>query len=57
MEDRILNIAEASKLIKLHISTIKPLIGSGGIPSHKVGGRRLFDREELVVGTWTLDGG
>jgi excisionase family DNA binding protein len=47
-EDRILTIKGASQLLKLHVSTINRLIEAGQIPSHKVGGRRLFDREELI---------
>jgi len=48
MEKKFLTIQEASDLIRLKIPTIKKLISLGRIPSYKVSGKRLFDRDELI---------
>ena len=48
MEQRFLAIDEAAVLIGLSIPTINRYVKNNSIPSHKVGGRRLFDREELI---------
>ena len=47
MDDKILTIKQASEFLKIHISTINRLIEAREIPSYKLGGRRLFDRDEL----------
>ena len=49
MEDRFLTIKETSEFTKLSISHINKLVQEGSIPSLKVGKRRLFDRDELIV--------
>ncbi len=48
MEDKILTIKEASRFLKLNVSTINKMISEGTIPSYKVGKRRLFDRDDLI---------
>lgn len=48
MEKRFLAIGEAAELIGLSIPTINRYVEKNTIPSHKIGGRRLFDREELI---------
>jgi excisionase family DNA binding protein len=48
MEKKFLTIQEASDLIRLKVPTIKKLISLGKIPSYKVSGKRLFDRDELI---------
>jgi excisionase family DNA binding protein len=48
METKFLTIQEASDLIRLKVPTIKRLISLGKIPSYKVSGKRLFDRDELI---------
>lgn len=48
MEDKFLDIKEAAKFLKMSVVQINRLIRRGDIPSYKAGGRRLFDREELI---------
>ena len=48
MEKIFLTIQEAAELIRLKTPTIKRLVAMGKIPSYKVSGRRLFDRDELI---------
>jgi excisionase family DNA binding protein len=48
MEKIFLTTQEAADLIRLKVPTIKRLVAMGRIPSYKVSGRRLFDREELI---------
>ncbi len=48
MEQRFINIQQASQLVCLSIPMIKKLIASGKIPSYKLEGKRLFDKDELI---------
>lgn len=48
MEKIFLTIQEAADLIRLKVPTIKRLVAMGKIPSYKVSGKRLFDRQELI---------
>ena len=48
MEKRFITIQDAAKLLSLSVPTIKNQVKEGLIPSYKVGGRRLFDPDELV---------
>lgn len=48
MEDKFLNIKEASNFLKMSVTQINRLINKGEIPSYKAGGRRLFGRDELI---------
>ncbi len=48
VEDRYLTVREASKFLKISISTLNRLINRNKIPSYKVGDRRLFDKDELI---------
>ena len=42
-----INIKELSRTINMGVGAIYNLIKSGGIPSYKVGGKRLFDKDEI----------
>ena len=46
--EKFLTIQEASELIRFKVPTIKRLVAMGKIPSYKVSGKRLFDRDELI---------
>ena len=48
MEKKFITIQDAAKLLSISIPTIKNYVKDGLIPSYKVGGRRLFDPDELV---------
>lgn len=48
MKKRFIIIQEAAELLSLSVPTIKNQVKQGLIPSYKVGGRRLFDADELV---------
>jgi len=47
-EEKYLTLQETSKFLKISVSTLNRLIRQNGIPSYKVGDRRLFDKDELV---------
>ena len=47
-EEKYLTVREASKFLKISISTLNRFIKQKGIPSYKVGDRRLFEKDELV---------
>jgi len=47
-EEKYLTFQETSKFLKISISTLNRLVRQNGIPSYKVGRRRLFDKDELV---------
>ncbi len=48
MEKKYISIKEVSKLINLGVGAIYNLIKAGKMPSYKVGGKRLFDKEEIL---------
>jgi excisionase family DNA binding protein len=48
LEKRFLNTADAAKFLGLSVSSVNRYVEMDTIPSHKVGGRRFFDQEELV---------
>ena len=48
IEKRFITIRDAAKLLSLSVPTIKNQVKEGLIPSYKVGGRRLFDPDELI---------
>jgi len=48
MEKKFLTIREAAELISFSVPAIKKMIAAGKIPCYKVGGKRLFDRDELI---------
>jgi excisionase family DNA binding protein len=58
VEERFLTAKETSRFLKISISTLNRLIKQEKIPSHKVGDRRLFDKDELIewVGSHKGDG-
>ena len=44
-----LTLKEAAELLKMSRPTIDRMIAKGEIPSYKVKGKRLFDRDELIA--------
>lgn len=49
MESKYITIKQVSILINIGIPTINTLIRKKKIPSYKVGGKRLFDRDEILA--------
>lgn len=47
--DEILTVSEVSTLLKLHRSTISRYAKSGELKSHKIGARRLFKKQDVLV--------
>jgi len=47
LEKRYLSMNDASEYLSLSKITLHRLIQAGGIPSYKVGKKRLFDKQEL----------
>ena len=43
-----LTVKEACELIRMSRVTLHRLINKGMVPSYKVGGKRLFNRRELI---------
>jgi excisionase family DNA binding protein len=48
VEEKFLTTKETSEFLRISTSTLNRLIKQEKIPSHKVGGRRLFDKDELI---------
>ena len=48
MEKEFINVKELSQIIGLGITTINKYVMKGEIPSYKVGGRRLFNKNEVI---------
>jgi len=49
MEKKIyLTVKEACELIRTSRVTLHRMIRKGMVPSYKIGGKRLFDRKELI---------
>jgi len=48
MEKEFINVKELSNIIGLGVTTINKYVMSGKIPSYKVGGRRLFNKDEVI---------
>ena len=48
MESEFLTIKEAAKFLKIGVATLNRFLREEGIPSYKIGGRRLFEKNELV---------
>jgi excisionase family DNA binding protein len=53
MEKRFLSVAEVMKFLGISRPTLYRLL-AGGMPFYRLGGRRIFDREELVA--WIKSG-
>jgi len=47
-EKRFITIKDASIMLSISVAKINVLIRNGLIPSYKVGGNRLFDKDELI---------
>jgi excisionase family DNA binding protein len=48
METEFLTLKEASKFLRISVATLNRFMREEKIPSYKVGGRRLFDKTELI---------
>jgi excisionase family DNA binding protein len=48
VDPEFLTINEASRFLKISASTFNRLFRKENIPSYKIGGRRLFEKTELV---------
>ncbi len=48
METEFLTLKEAASFLKISVATLNRVMREGKIPSYKIGGRRLFDKVELV---------
>jgi excisionase family DNA binding protein len=48
LESEFLTIKEAAKFLKIGVATLNRFLREEGIPSYKIGGRRLFEKNELV---------
>jgi excisionase family DNA binding protein len=46
--EKYMTVRETSKFLKISVSMLNRLIRQNGIPSYKIGHRRLFDRCELI---------
>jgi excisionase family DNA binding protein len=55
--EQYMTVREASKFLKISVSMLNRLIRQNGIPSYKVGHRRLFDRYELIQWVRNQGGG
>lgn len=49
IEKKFINIEEVSTLIGLGLGTINKYVKNGVIPSYKVGKRRLYDKDEVIL--------
>lgn len=47
-DQRYLTVKETSEFLRISVSTLSRLIRQNGIPSRKIGHRRLFDRDDLA---------
>jgi excisionase family DNA binding protein len=48
VDPEFLTINEASRFLKISVSTFNRLFRKENIPTYKIGGRRLFEKNELV---------
>ena len=48
METEFLTLREAATFLKISVATLNRVMREGKIPTYKIGGRRLFDKVELV---------
>jgi len=48
VEKKFISIKEASQLLSISVTKINMLIKEDKIPSYKVNGKRLFDKDELI---------
>ena len=48
METEFLTLREAAGFLRISVATLNRVMRGGSIPSYKIGGRRLFDKTELV---------
>jgi len=44
-----IDIKELSEIINLAVATINIHIKKGDLPSYKIGGRRLYDKDEVIL--------
>ena len=43
-----MTLKEASKFLRIGVMTLNRLIRNEGLPSYKIGGRRLLEKVELI---------
>jgi excisionase family DNA binding protein len=43
-----MTLKEAARFLKLSVATLNRVMREGKLPSYKIGGRRLFDKAELI---------
>jgi len=48
VETEFLTLREAASFLKISVSTLNRVMREGNMPSYKIGGRRLFDKTELI---------
>jgi excisionase family DNA binding protein len=48
VETEFLTLKEAASFLKISVATLNRVMREGKIPSYKIGGRRLFDKAELI---------
>jgi len=48
VETEFLTLREAATFLKISVATLNRVMREGKIPTYKIGGRRLFDKVELV---------
>lgn len=48
MESEFLTLKEAAKFLKIGVATLNRFLREEGVPSYKIGGRRLFDKTEII---------
>ena len=53
METEFLTLKEAAKFLRITAATLNRVMREGKLPSYKIGGRRLFDKTELI--DWVKD--
>ncbi len=49
METEFLTLKEVSKFLKISVATVNRFMREERFPSYKVGGRRLFDKAEIIA--------
>lgn len=48
MEAEFLTLKEAANFLRITAATLNRVMRQGKLPSYKIGGRRLFDKAELI---------
>lgn len=48
VETEFLTLKEAANFLRITVTTLNRVMREGQLPSYKIGGRRLFDKAELI---------